>query len=164
MRERQALVKSLDFDKEKREIKALTPKNKPKKVEIIQPREKSARLRRKSQLEELKQDAQATDISRTTWLAIQEERVSPKWFGLWVPKTNKQDGHTRKYVTDLHINDVYDDEAIMKSNHVPRFELSAPQLLEITSNYRKSRNMLECLSAECKSTKVEKRLLSYPDR
>ena len=79
MKERQALLLSLDFDKEKREILALTPKSKPGQVEEVQLREKSARVKRRSQVEQLKKIEKTRQCTKSEWDTLQVSRLSPKW-------------------------------------------------------------------------------------
>jgi len=154
MKERQALLLSLDFDKEKRELRALTPKIQPREVQVVNLREKSARVKRRSEVEQLRKKTPDSEevSSKIFWLQNQENRASPQWFGQWVPRVNKNPLITRKSISDQHLYDFCDEVAISRSNHIPKFELPAPQLLEITSNYHKSRILLDSFSAESKQT------------
>merc|ERR1719318_1480155 len=166
MRERQALLESLDFNKEKNELRALTPKSKPRQVEAVQLREKSARVKRRSEVQQLKKLKTDHDCSSNyEWSMLQEQRASPKWFGHWVPRFNKDVKLTirRLNVTDRDINDFYDEEAISSSNHIPKFELSAQDLLEITPAYHRSKTRLDSFSADLKQVRPEGPLVSRPD-
>ena len=169
MKERQVLLEKLDFDKDKRELRALTPKNQTRKVQAAQLREKSARVRRRSQMEQVRQCVgQHRDMTNNKWASLQKQRLSPKWFGHWVPRVNKvkaSSGQTsfRKNITDININDVYDEKTISSYNHIPKFELSTEELLEITPKYQMSRTMLESMASECKHTRLEEKLVTKPD-
>merc|ERR1719470_673875 len=147
MRERQALLVSIDFNKEKNELRALTPKSKPRQVEAVQLREKSARVKRRSEVQQLKKLKTDHDCSSNyDWSMLQEQRASPKWFGHWVPRFNKGLRYTMKRldVTDRDINDFYDEEAISSSNH-------------------RSKTRLDSFSADLKQVRPEGPLVSRPD-
>ena len=88
MKERQALLLSLDFDKERREILALTPKNRPGQAKEVQLREKSARVKRRSQVEQLRKIEINLLCNKNEWNNLQNSKLSPKWFGHWVPRVH----------------------------------------------------------------------------
>jgi len=157
MKERLALLKSLDFDKEKNEINALMPKNKPQKAkEVVQLRGKSLRIKRLSQVDHLRNLITGKDWTKHSWTMLQVNRRSPHYFGHWTPRTNKNVQRYVTAVTEVDVQDEYDEKAIAKVNHVPKFELNAQELLEITPSYLKSRTLLESFSADFKDVKVEK--------
>jgi len=164
MKERLALLKSLDFDKEKNEISALMPKNKPRKVkEVVQLRGKSVRIKRLSQVDHLKNLITTKDWTKYDWTMLQVNRRSPNYFGHWTPRSNKNVQRYVTAVTEVDVQDEYDEKAIAEANHVPKFELNAQELLEITPSYLKSRTLLESFSADFKQVKVEKQPLLARD-
>eukprot|EP00092_Neocalanus_flemingeri_P024317 GFUD01026373.1.p1 GENE.GFUD01026373.1~~GFUD01026373.1.p1 ORF type:complete len:860 (+),score=265.23 GFUD01026373.1:148-2580(+) len=173
MKERQALVESLDFEEDKREMRTLAPKNQPRKVQVVQLREKSARVKRRSEVQQLKQQITETGdfslsnqkSSKALWVENQEQRSSPKWFGCWVPRVNKSTSYKRTQVrvTDIDMHDVYDEEALCRSNNIPQVELFAPALLEITSNHHKSEVLMDSITAETKQIEEEQKLSTKVD-
>jgi len=164
MKERQAMLESLDIDKDKQEMKALThaTKNTPRQVEAVKLRERSARVKRRSEEQQLRKLKTERDCSKNEWLVLQENRSSPKWFGHWVPRSNPVKAQAVA-VTDIDFHDVYDLEAIAESNHIPKFELRMPELLEVTPSYHKSKTLLDSFSADFKQVRAEEKLIAKPD-
>ena len=93
---------------------------------------------------------------------LQGNRSSPKWFGHWVPRSNPVKTQA-VFVTDIDFHDVYVLEAIAESNHIPKFELTMQELLEVTPNYHKSKTLLDSFCADFKQLRAEERLLAKPD-
>ena len=164
MKERQAMLESLDFDKDKHEMKALTPahKNTPRQVEVVMLRERSARVKRRSEEQQLRKMKTERDCSKNEWLVLQENRSSPEWFGHWVPRSNPVKTQA-VVVTDIDFHDVYELEAIAESNHIPKFELTMQELLEVTPNYHKFKTLLDSFCADFKQLRAEERLFAKPD-
>ena len=151
MKERRALP---DYDSEKRD---LTPKVQAvqlrpgvRRLAPIRPlelREKSSRVKMRSEIQLLKQQESSNmykinvrSTYKSLWDRIQGQRLTSKWFSHWVPRNKIKQSYDRKIresITDIYVNEFYDLESIEKSNHVPKFELSAAQLLEINPIYHK---------------------------
>merc|ERR1712013_418332 len=115
MKERFALLKSLNMDKEKNEMNILRPQKKSHKVkEVVELRGKSARVKRRSQVLNLKTEIKEEGYTNYEWILLQESRKSPKYFGHWVPRTNKYlDAYKRAWrmaVTDIDKADKYDEK------------------------------------------------------
>ena len=111
-------------------------------------------MKRRSEAEQLaKQESSDHNMSRAVWEKIRDKRTSSGWFSHWVPRSLTSKNWRRKSLTEIHFFDIFDKEAIRGSNHVPKFDLSAAELLEISPNYQKSRALLDSFSGEFKEIK-----------
>jgi len=149
MKERQELLNILDVDKEKRELKALTPQNTRKVYEVVPLREKSARIKRRSQLKQLKDMRESPECSSFEWRRIQKSRLSPKWFGQWVPRMRQNQKLSK------HLLNKYDEEAVAEANHVPKCKLKSKELLEINPAYHKSGVLMDSFTADFGYMEIE---------
>ena len=137
MRERKELMAKLNFEEDKNELRKITKVAKVEKIanspdaEQLQKRGKSVRVQRKMEADRLKHgDRVSVQPGRGGRC---EKRITPKWFGETVPDTSK-----------LQL------EKLVKATPVPKFDLIAPQLLEMTSDYRRSAIFLDSVSCEAK--------------
>ena len=128
LKERQALMIRLNMEEDKKELKKINQveriKREPKEEVVM--RERSSRIKKKMELDRLKQNHNDDSYARTRF------RTASNSLGL-----------------QMKIPMNYTEEAITKSSQVPKFDLLADQLLEITSDYRKSGIFLHSISQEC---------------
>ena len=137
MRERKELMAKLNFEEDKNELRKIAKVAKVERIanspdaEQLQKRGKSVRVQRKMEADRLKHgDGVSVQPGRGGRC---EKRITPKWFGETVPDTSK-----------LQL------EKLVKATPVPKFDLIAPQLLEMTSDYRRSAIFLDSVSCEAK--------------
>ena len=133
LRERMDLLEALDFEGEKREIRRhsmIISSSNPKEKEVVVLRKKSARIQRRQEQQRLRTSSYSSVQSKGCSLA------SPAWFGKTVPYPMIE-------------------AKVVAANPVPKFDLLATQLLEITTDYRASRVFLDSLSEEGEEQVVE---------
>ena len=124
LRERMEMLAELDIEDDKKAIWKQTriiSSSTSKKV-VVEPREKSARIKRIQEQRRFQTSTERVQLG-------QKNRTSPHWFGKTVPTPSSE-------------------EKVIANNPVPKFDLLATQLLEITTDYRASSVFLQSLSEE----------------
>ena len=129
LRERQAIMEQLNIQEDKTEIRRQTriiSKTVPKEKVVVERREKSERIQRRQEQQRLQPTSERVQGGRGR---ICPDRRTPLWFGQTVPVPTQE-------------------EKVVATNSVPKFDLLATQLLEITKDYGASRVFLDSLSEE----------------
>ena len=147
LRERKALMEMLDMTGDKNEIRKLNriiqrPGSKEGneagiEVETKTPRrEKSVRILKQQERKRLKSSEEALTLSKSKIWSKRQNGLTPFWFG-----RQFQNGQfsREKDITDMN-----------RSNVLPKFEISAREILEITDDHRKSEILLQSFSEESK--------------
>ena len=146
LRERKALMEMLDITGDKLEIRKLNkiiqrPGSKEGKeagVEEDTPkREKSSRILKQQERKRLKSSEEALNKSHQCQGSATD--LTPKWFG-------------RRFATSNYKKEISE---LNRANVLPKLEISAGELLEITDDYRRTKILLESISEECKEEMEE---------
>ena len=129
LRERMAIMEELNFQEDKMEIRRQTKiisRSAPREKVVVARREKSERIQRRQEQQRLQTSSAKAPGGRGR---VCPERLTPLWFGQTVPTNTRE-------------------EQVAANNPVPKFDLLATQLLEITNDYRASRVFLDSLGEE----------------
>ena len=129
LRERKAIIEQLNFQEDKMEIRRQTrilSRSTVKEKAVVERRGTSERIQRKQEQQRLRTSSEKIPGGRGK---VCPERLTPLWFGQTVPVKTKE-------------------EKVVASNPLPKFDLLATQLLEITNDYGASRVFLDSLAEE----------------
>ena len=131
LRERKAIMDMLGITQDKLEINKLSKVIKAPANKVVERREKSARIRRQEQTNRFKVSTSNGAVDR---------RKTRYWFGR---RFSKMEVGSRK------------EKELFMMEDVPKFDLQAPEILEITNDHKNARKFLDSITEECREMEAE---------
>ena len=138
LRERKAIMDMLGITQDKLEINKLSKVIKAPANKVVERREKSARIRRQEQTNRFKVSTSNGTFDRRH--GDHSGRKTRYWFG---SRFSKMEVGSRK------------EKELFMMEDVPKFDLQAPEILEITNDHKNARIFLDSITEECREMEVE---------